>query len=101
MSNIALLRGFDLYFTKLSADSLERIAQQLGGRCSFNVEQGRATYMFEKIKTIECEKVSEIHQIPNEFGNLLAITFGCTFLYSELYLTVTPKGLSEFKNYIA
>lgn len=100
MRNTALIRGFDLYFTELSADSLERIAQQLGGRYSFNVEQGRATYMFEKIKTIESTKISESHQIVDDVGNLMALTFGCKFLYSELYLTVETKGLSEIKNYI-
>ena len=100
MRNTALIRGFDLYFNELSANSLERIAQQLGGRYSFNVEEGRATYMFEKIRTVECAKLPESHQIVDEFGNMFALTYGCTFLYSELYLTVTTKGLSEIKNYI-
>ena len=100
MRNTALIRGFDLYFTELSANSLERIAQQLGGRYSFNVKQGRATYMFEKIRTIKCAKLPESHQIVDEFGNMFALTYGCTFLYSELYLTVTTKGLIEIKNYI-
>ena len=98
MRNTALIRGFDLYFTELSANSLERIAQQLGGRYSFNVEQGRATYMFEKIRTVECAKLPESHQIIDEFGNMFALTYGCIFLYSELYLTVTTKGLIEIKN---
>ena len=100
MRNIALLRGFDLFFTDLSANSLERIAKLLGGRYSFDVKQGRATYMFEKILTIECVKLSELHLIADEVGNMFALTFGCTFLYSELYLTVSPEGAIEIKNYI-
>ena len=39
---LALVRGFDLFFAEASAKTLENIAKQLGGRHSFNADEGRA-----------------------------------------------------------
>ena len=89
---LALVRGFDLFFADASAKTLENIAKQLGGRYSFNAEEGRATYMFEKIVRVEISSLAEIHKVANECGKTHAAMYGCHYDYSELYLTVSRKS---------
>ena len=69
---LALVRGFDLFFADASAKTLENIAKQLGGRYSFNAEEGRATYMFEKIIRVEISSLAGIHKVVSEHGNTFA-----------------------------
>ena len=91
--NAALVRGFDLFFSGASEKILENIAKQLGGRYSYNVKEGRATYMFEKIQCIEAEKIGEIHVLANDFGSMFAATHGCQYEYSELYVTLSKSSV--------
>lgn len=90
--NIALVRGFDLFFADVSAKSIERIAKNLGGRYSFSHAEGRATYMFENIKKIQLTDLEAVHEIVCSCGAGFASTYGCQFKYSELYLTVSNKS---------
>ena len=89
---LALVRGFDLFFADASAKTLENIAKHLGGRYSFNAEEGRATYMFEKIIRVEISSLAGIHKVVSEHGNTFAAMYGCHYEYSELYLTVSRKS---------
>ena len=89
---LALVRGFDLFFADASAKTLENIAKQLGGRYSFNAEEGRATYMFEKIIRVEISSLAEIHKVANDCGNTFAAKYGCHYEFSELYVTVSSKS---------
>jgi len=88
---LALVRGFDLFFADASAKTLENIAKQLGGRYSFNAEQGRATYMFEEVMCVKISSLAEIHKIVSEYGITFAAMYGCHYRFSELYLTVSSK----------
>jgi hypothetical protein len=89
---LALLRGFDLFFADASAKTLENIARQLGGRYSFNAAEGRATYMFEKIICVKIASLAGIHKVVNECGKTHAAMYGCHYEYSELYVTVSKKS---------
>jgi hypothetical protein len=100
MNDTILVRGFDLFFTNLSNQSLENIAKQLGGRYSFNFSEGRATYMFESIQMFEHIKIKELHSAVNAFGELFALTYDCTYLHNELYLTVPKSTLPKIKRFI-
>lgn len=94
---IVLVRGFDLFFKNASALTLENIAKQLGGRYSYDPQEGRATYMFESIKAIPTSQIPTSHLAVRDLGKMLAITYDCEYLYSELYLTVTKAWLDGFE----
>jgi hypothetical protein len=89
---LAMVRGFDLFFADASAKTLENIAKQLGGRYSFNADEGRATYMFEELMCVKISCLAEIHKIVNECGKTHAAIYGCHYEFSELYLTVGSKS---------
>lgn len=92
---LALVRGFDLFFADASAETLENIAKELGGSYSFNADEGRATYMFEKKMLVKLSSVAGIHKIANELGQTFADTYDCHYEYSELYLTVSRNLFSS------
>ena len=89
---LALVRGFDLFFAGASEKTLGNIAKQLGGRYSFNADEGRTTYMFEKIVCVEVASLAKIHQVTNDCGNTFAAKYGCHYEFSELYVTVSSKS---------
>jgi hypothetical protein len=93
---IVLVRGFDIYYENASKQSLGEISKNLGGRHSFNAEEGRATYMFESIKRIKIADLKNIHKFVNNLGEKLGIIHKCKYSYSELYVTC-PK---EHSNYL-
>jgi hypothetical protein len=90
-----LVRGFDMFFTGADALALENIAKQLGGRYSFNVAEGRASYMFEKIQTVPVDGLKKMHQFIHKLGREYAASQGCTYVASELYITASQDGLSD------
>ena len=93
--NTVLIRGFDMFFTDASASALENIAKQLGGRYSFNVAEGRASYMFEKIQRVPVDGLNEVHRITHQLGREYAASQGCTYVASELYITTSEDNLSQ------
>lgn len=96
--NIALVRGFDLFFADVSAKSIESIAKNLGGRYSFSHAEGRATYMFENSREVPLTELNVVHNIVNSCGAGFASTYACQFKYSELYVTVSKKSVVTLKN---
>jgi hypothetical protein len=93
---VVLVRGFDIFYENASEKFLENIARNLGGRFSFSIAEGRATYMFESIKLIKMTDIQNIHEIVDDWGNALGIMHNCKYCHSELYVTC-PE---EYSNYL-
>jgi hypothetical protein len=89
-----LVRGFDMFFTDASASALENIAKQLGGRYSFNVAEGRASYMFEKIQRVPVDELDQAHKVIHTLGREYAASHGCNYIASELYITISEDKLA-------
>jgi hypothetical protein len=92
LKELVLVRGFDLFFAGASDTTIENIAKQLGGRFSFDADEGRTTYMFETIKCVEVASLSKMHGILNNLGNMFAATYDCQYEFSEFYVTVSDKS---------
>ena len=92
LKELVLVRVFDLFFTGASDTTIENIAKQLGGRFSFEVDEGRTTYMFDTTKCVEVESLVEIHHLANTMGDMFATTYDCCYEFSELYVSVRDKS---------
>ncbi|MGV0958529.1 MAG: hypothetical protein ACOYB1_01740 [Limnohabitans sp.] len=97
-NSIVHVRGFDLFFSDASALTIENIAKQLGGRFSFNTEEGRATHMFENIQKIPDSEIFNIHKTLRNFGEMFALTYNCKYICSELYVTTSQDWIDKLKN---
>lgn len=89
--NVVMVRGLDLFFEDVSEKTLQDICKDLGGKASYNFEEKKATYMLRKSLFFETEKIEECHDVANFVGQCFAKKYGCTFLFSELYLRTTEK----------
>ena len=94
-TEIALVRGFDLFFCSVSERSVENMGKQLGGRYSFNAAEYRVTQMFERIKFVNPDELWEVHEYVDGIGQMLAVTYGCKYDFSELYVTLQSQRTTE------
>lgn len=92
LKELVLVRGFDLFFTGASDATIENIAKKLGGSFSFDVDEGRTTYMFSRIVNMPVENLAKAHQIANNTGERFALEFDCQYEYSELYITISKPA---------
>ncbi len=97
----AMIRGFDLFFEGASEYVIEAIARDLGGNCSFDPKEMRATYMFSKPRYMLINEIDNLHEMLQSLGERYQAMYKCEFLKSELYLRAQNKGveiISENKN---
>jgi hypothetical protein len=88
-----LVRGFDLLFSNASWAQLQVIADELGGKSSFDFLEQRATYMFEQPRYVEIDDLQFVHDAANEVGHHMAALHGCEYEVSELYIRAMPDAL--------
>ena len=92
LKELVSVRGFDLFFAGASEAILENIAQALGRKSSYCIDEGRATYMFSRIVDIHVENLANAHQIADNLGEKFAVDFNCQYEFSELYITISKPA---------
>lgn len=95
---IALIRGFDLFFKDADPDCIRSIAFDLGGNFSYDCNEMRATYMFEKPREAFVHEIANHHEMLRTLAKKYEDKFSCTFITSEFYLTVPPSAIESLKD---
>ncbi len=90
-----LVRGYDLFFSPVSAKSLENMGKQLGGKYSFDAKKFRITRALGYILYIKPDKLCDIHEIADWIGAQFSLTYGCQYYYCEFYLINVKFRISE------
>jgi hypothetical protein len=94
IGNLALVRGFDLFFHNASEQVLQDIAYELGGKSSYDLCEQRATYMLRNDVLVEVEKLGECHNLANSLGDYFSKKYSCGFEASELYIRTKKPTLN-------
>ena len=88
-----LVRGFDLFFSNASDETIESIARQLGGNYDFDFIEERVTHMFGRELLLPIDKIGEIHVAADNVGKMFEAHYNCKYESSEFYLKVSENSV--------
>lgn len=90
-NKIVIARGFDLFFHGTTESILQCIANEIDECCTYDLEEQRATLMFEKYPHFQLGELDSIYDVLNQQGRAFAKKYECIYEAGELYLTVSAS----------
>ena len=93
-----IVRGYDLFFRKVSIQNLTDICRELGDKSKYDIKAQKVTNMLTNDVLMELSKLESCHDVANTAGEYFDKKYNCEFVTSELYLRMTDKQTKSFKN---